>query len=151
MRDRFPPLNLGRPLSSALEKVGVRRRRGGERILALRAEPLRRVAGRARAARRSRPRADQSEGLLRRYSRPDQRWVVDVRSRADPVRALLHGARHGPVHPPRRRLSHESARGGADNVVGAPEQAIWARKECGDGLAGLVRHSDHGSQYLSIA
>ena len=40
VHDWSPPLNLGRPLSFALEKVGVRRRRGGERILALRDEPL---------------------------------------------------------------------------------------------------------------
>ena len=39
-----------------------------------------------------------------------------------------------------------------DNAVGAPGQAIQARKDRGGGdPRGLVHHSDHGSQYLSIA
>ena len=39
-----------------------------------------------------------------------------------------------------------------DFVLGALEQAIWTRKHRDGGdLEGLVHHSDHGSQYLSIA
>ena len=39
-----------------------------------------------------------------------------------------------------------------DFVLGALEQAIWQRKHRDGGdLEGLVHHSDHGSQYLSIA
>ena len=40
----------------------------------------------------------------------------------------------------------------ADFVLGALEQAIWTRKHRDGGDPwGLVHHSDHGSQYLSIA
>ena len=40
----------------------------------------------------------------------------------------------------------------SDNAVGAPGQAIRRRKHRDGGdLEGLVHHSDHGSQYLSIA
>ena len=45
-----------------------------------------------------------------------------------------------------------SSRMDTDLVLGALEQAIWTRKDRGGGdLEGLVHHSDHGSQYLSIA
>lgn len=44
-----------------------------------------------------------------------------------------------PLRPLRRWLGHESA-------LGALEQAIWARKNRGDDLAGLVHHSNHGSK-----
>ena len=44
-----------------------------------------------------------------------------------------------PLRPLRRWLGHESA-------LGALEQAIWARKDRGDDLAGLVHHSNHGSK-----
>ena len=36
----------------------------------------------------------------------------------------------------------------ADFVLDALEMAIWARRR--ENLSGLVHHSDHGSQYLSI-
>ena len=37
-------------------------------------------------------------------------------------------------------------------MLGALEQAIWQRKHRDGGdLEGLIHHSDHGSQYLSIA
>ena len=52
--------------------------------------------------------------LLRRdftAARPNRRWVVDLRPRADPVGVLLHGVRHGPVRPPHRRLGHQRAHG----------------------------------------
>ena len=45
-----------------------------------------------------------------------------------------------------------SSRMDTDFVLGALEQAIWTRKHRDGGdLEGLVHHSDHGSQYLSIA
>ena len=45
-----------------------------------------------------------------------------------------------------------SSRMDTDFVLGALEQAIWQRKHRDGGdLEGLVHHSDHGSQYLSIA
>ena len=45
-----------------------------------------------------------------------------------------------------------SARMDTDFVLSALEHAIWTRKERGGAdLEGLVHHSDHGSQYLSIA
>ena len=45
-----------------------------------------------------------------------------------------------------------SSRMDTDNAGSALEQAIWQRKHRDGGdLEGLVHHSDHGSQYLSIA
>lgn len=44
-----------------------------------------------------------------------------------------------------------SSRMDTDFVLGTLEQSIWQRKDReGRPLAGLVHHSDHGSQYSSI-
>ena len=82
----------------------------------------------------------------------DRRWVVDF-TRV-PTRSGLCCTAFvtGPVLPPHRRPGPPAAARGTDNAAGAPGQAIRARKDRGGGdLEGLVHHSDHGSQYLSIA
>jgi len=38
----------------------------------------------------------------------------------------------------------------SDLAINALEQAVWQRSRDGDGLGGLVHHSDRGAQYLSI-
>ena len=72
--------------------------------------------------------------------------------RADLVGVLLHRLRHGACSPAGSSAGTPAAARGTDNAAGAPGQAIWTRKDRGGGdLEGLVHHSDHGSQYLSIA
>ena len=72
--------------------------------------------------------------------------------RADPVGILLHRLRHGACSPAASSAGPPAAARGTDNAAGAPGQAIWQRKHRDGGdLEGLIHHSDHGSQYLSIA
>ena len=93
-------------------------------------------------------------GLLRRdftATGPNRRWVVDF-TYVPTWSGFCYTAFVMDLFSRRIVGWATSARMDTDFVLGALEQAIWTRKERGGGdLEGLVHHSDHGSQYLSIA
>ena len=97
------------------------------------------------------PRRSAAPRLHRRPPKPALGGRLHLR--ADLVGVLLHRLRHGPVLFSRRIVGWAtSSRMDTDFVLGALEQAIRRRKHReGRCLTGLVHHSDHGSQYLSIA
>ena len=94
-------------------------------------------------------------GLLRRdftATGPNRRWVVDLRPRADLVGVLVARRSSWTCSPAGSSAGPPARAWGTDNAGSALEHAIQARKERGGAdLEGLVHHSDHGSQYLSIA
>ena len=73
--------------------------------------------------------------------------------RADPARGSCCTAFvTGPVLPPHRRLGHRQPHGAPTTRPAPPSRRSGQRKHReGQCLTGLVHHSDHGSQYLSIA
>ena len=81
---------------------------------------------------------------------PNQRWVVDftyIRTWS----GFCYTAFVMDLYSRRVVGWATSSRMDTDFVLGALEQSIWQRKDReGRPLAGLVHHSDHGSQYLSI-
>ncbi|EFW08526.1 integrase catalytic subunit, partial [Actinomyces sp. oral taxon 178 str. F0338] len=92
--------------------------------------------------------------LLRRdftATGPNRRWVVDFTH--VPTRSgFCYTAFVMDLYARRIVGWATSARMDTDNAGSALEHAIWTRKERGGAdLEGLVHHSDHGSQYLSIA
>lgn len=95
------------------------------------------------------------DDLLRRdftATGPNRRWVVDLRPRADPVGVLVARRSSWTCTPAASSAGPPARARGTDNAGSTLEHAIQARKERGGAdLEGLVHHSDHGSQYLSIA
>ena len=93
--------------------------------------------------------------LLRRdftATGPNRRWVVDFTYVPTWSGFCYTAFVTGPVRAGRIVGWATSSRMDTDFVLGALEHAIQARKERGGAdLEGLVHHSDHGSQYLSIA
>ena len=93
-------------------------------------------------------------GLLRRdftATGPNRRWVVDF-THVPTWSGFCYTAFVMDLFSRRIVGWATSARMDTDFVLGALEQAIWQRKHRDGGdLEGLVHHSDHGSQYLSIA
>ena len=94
------------------------------------------------------------DDLLRRdftAARPDRRWVVDF-TYVPTWSGFCYTAFVMDLFSRRIVGWATSSRLDTDFVLGALEQAIWQRKHRDGGdLEGLVHHSDHGSQYLSIA
>ena len=94
------------------------------------------------------------DDLLRRdftAARPNRRWVVDF-TYVPTWSGFCYTAFVMDLFSRRIVGWATSSRMDTDNALGALEQAIWTRKDRGGGdLEGLVHHSDHGSQYLSIA
>ena len=92
--------------------------------------------------------------LLRRdftATGPNRRWVVDF-THVPTWSGFCYTAFVMDLFSRRIVGWATSARMDTDFVLGALEQAIWTRKHRDGGdLEGLVHHSDHGSQYLSIA
>ena len=84
-------------------------------------------------------------------ARPDRRWVVDF-TYVPTWSGFCYTAFVMDLYARRIVGWATSSRMDTDFVLGALEQAIWTRKHReGRCLTGLVHHSDHGSQYLSIA
>ena len=84
-------------------------------------------------------------------ARPDRRWVVDF-TYVPTWSGFCYTAFVMDLYARRIVGWATSSRMDTDFVLGALEQAIWTRKHRDGGdLEGLVHHSDHGSQYLSIA
>jgi putative transposase len=81
-----------------------------------------------------------------RASRPDELWVSDF-TYVSTWQGWLYVAFVIDVFARRIVGWQMSTRMDTDFVLDALEQALWARKPAG---AGLVHHSDRGSQYLSI-
>ena len=94
------------------------------------------------------------DDLLRRdftAARPNRRWVVDF-TYVPTWSGFCYTAFVMDLFSRRIVGWATSSRMDTDFVLGALEQAIWTRKHRDGGdLEGLVHHSDHGSQYLSIA
>lgn len=94
------------------------------------------------------------DDLLRRdftAARPNRRWVVDF-TYVPTWSGFCYTAFVMDLFSRRIVGWATSSRMDTDFVLGALEQAIWQRKHRDGGdLEGLVHHSDHGSQYLSIA
>lgn len=94
------------------------------------------------------------DDLLRRdftAARPNRRWVVDF-TYVPTWSGFCYTAFVMDLFSRRIVGWATSSRMDTDFVLGALEQAIWTRKHRDGGdLEGLIHHSDHGSQYLSIA
>jgi putative transposase len=139
-------------------KVWKQMGREGLRLARCRVRRLMRELGLVGASRgrawitttQSQPEADRPRDLVDRQftaTRPNQLWVADFTYVAT-WRGFVYVAFVIDVFARRIVGWRVSASLATDFVLDALEQAIYDR--CGTGAAGLVHHSDRGSQYLSM-
>jgi putative transposase len=139
-------------------KVWKQMGREGLRIARCRVRRLMRELGLVGASRgrawitttRSQPEADRPRDLVDRQftaTRPNQLWVADFTYVAT-WRGFVYVALVIDVFARRVVGWRVSSSLATDFVLDALEQAIYER--CGTGAAGLVHHSDRGTQYLSM-
>jgi len=139
-------------------KVWKQMGREGLRVARCRVRRLMRELGLVGASRgrawitttQSQPEADRPQDLVDRQftaTRPNQLWVADF-SYVATWRGFVYFAFVVDVFARRIVGWRVSASLATDFVLDALEQAIYDR--CGAGAAGLVHHSDRGTQYLSM-
>lgn len=108
--------------------------------------------GRRPVTTRPDPRADRPEDLVRRQfraTRPNELWVVDF-TYVPTWAGTVFTAFVNDVYSRRIVGWRTAARMPTDLPLDALEMALWTRAQADELVAGLVHHSDAGSQYTSI-
>ena len=108
--------------------------------------------GRRLVTTRPDPKADRPEDLVRRQfrsSRPNELWVVDF-TYVSTWAGTVFTAFVNDVYSRRIVGWRTAARMPTDLPLDALEMALWTRAQADELVAGLVHHSDAGSQYTSI-